>query len=113
MGCSGITYAKACSQQISFSRLERASFTIEFPEHLPADRRTYCLNRLSTVGASVTEVSDGVFRIGCSTRNELAQVGWVLFHTHIADLCRVTGTSGDAEAKASAYPQPSKRGPER
>jgi hypothetical protein len=89
--------------------MEPASFTIEFPEHLPPEKRKYCLDQLSNTGASVERHADHVFRVVCSKPSELAHVGWVLFHTHLSDLCRVTSTSGGAEPRASAYQKPPKR----
>jgi len=89
--------------------MEPGSFTIEFPQHLPSEKRKYCLDQLSNIGASVERHADYVFRVVCSKPSELAHVGWVLFHTHLSDLCRVTSTSGGAEARASAYQKPPKR----
>jgi hypothetical protein len=88
--------------------VELSSFTIEFPEHVQHEKRQYCLDRLSDCGAAVEQVTEREFRVLCSTPNQLAHVGWALFHTHFADLCRVTSTSGWAEAKASVYPKPHK-----
>jgi hypothetical protein len=85
-----------------------SSFTIQFPEHLPHDKQQYCLDRLSESGASLQPQSERVFRVVCRKPNELASVGWAIFHTHFAKICRVIGTSGSAEAQATAYPKPSK-----
>jgi len=76
---------------------------IEFPEHLPPEKRKHRLDQLSNTGASVERHADHVFRVVCSKPVELAHVGWLLFHTHLSDLCRVTSTSGGAEARAGAY----------
>jgi len=92
---------------ISF--MEPVSFTIEVQEHLPPEKREYCLDQLSNTGASVERHTDHVFRVVCSKPSELARVGWLLFHTHLSSLCRVTSTSGGAEARASAYQKPLKR----
>jgi hypothetical protein len=86
--------------------VESASFTIEFPEHLPRAKWQYCLNQLSDTGASIEETGDRLFRVVCSKPKQLAHVGWTLFHTHFRDLCRVVAVSGGAEAQASAYPKP-------
>ena len=94
---------------VIISFMEPASFTIEFPEHLPTEKQKYCLDQLSNTGASVERHADHVFRVVCSKPSELAHVGWVLFHTHLSDLCRVISTSGGAEARASAYQKPPKR----
>jgi hypothetical protein len=85
-----------------------SSFVIQFPEHLPFEKQRYCLDRLSESGASVEPQSERVFRVVCRKPNELASVGWAVFHTHFAKICRVIGTSGMAEAHASAYPKASK-----
>jgi hypothetical protein len=86
--------------------VEIAAFTIEFAEHLPAEKRQYCLDHLSNTGAAVERQTDRIFRVLCSKPNQLAHVGWALYHTHLANLCQVTSTSGGAEARASAYPKP-------
>jgi hypothetical protein len=86
--------------------MEPASFTIEFPEHLPREKRQYCLDQLSATGASVEPKSERVFRIICSKPNQHAHVGWALFQTHFSSLCRVIGTSGGAEDRATAYAKP-------
>ena len=85
-----------------------SSFTIQFPEHLAVDKRQYGLDRLSESGASAQPQSESVFEVVCRTPNELAKVGWTLFHTQFAKICSVIGTSGSAEAKSSAYLKPSK-----
>jgi hypothetical protein len=89
--------------------MEPASFTIEFPEHVRPEKQKYCLDLLSNTGALVERHSDRVFLVVCSKPRELADVGWTLFHTLLSDVCRVTSTSGRAEARASAYPMPPKR----
>jgi hypothetical protein len=35
----------------------------------------------------------------------LAPQDWLLFHSHLRDMCRDVPTSGDAEARASVYPR--------
>jgi hypothetical protein len=88
--------------------VELSSFTIEFPEHVPHEKRQYCLDRLSDCGAAIEQVTERAFRVLCSKPNQLTHVGWALFHTHFADFCSVISTSGSAEARASAYPKPPK-----
>ena len=88
--------------------MELSSFTIEFPQHITHEKRKYCLDQLINRGAIVEQVTERKFRVLCSKPNQLAHVGWALFHTHFADLCSVTSTSGSAEARASAYPKPPK-----
>ena len=85
--------------------MEQSSFTIEFPEHVSLEKRQYCLDRLSDHAASVEKVTERRFRVLCSKSSQLAHVGWALFHTHFVDLCAVVSTSGDAEARANAYPK--------
>ena len=83
-----------------------SSFTIEFSEHLPSEKRQYVIGRLHDAGASIEPVSDRVFRVICLKNKELEHVGWALFHTHFSDCCRIIDTSGKAENKASAYAKP-------
>jgi len=85
-----------------------SSFTVEFPEHVSYEKRQYCLTQLGESGASVQPQSERVFRIICKKPNELARVGWALFHTHFTNVCHVVRTSGLAEDRARAYPKPSK-----
>jgi hypothetical protein len=89
--------------------LDNASFTIEFLEHLPPQDWQHCLTQLGNTGASVEQQTERVFMVVCWRPHQLAEVGWALFHTHFKNLCRVTSTSGGTEARASAYPRPSKK----
>ena len=87
--------------------LEHPSFTIEFPEHLSEAKRQYCLDHLKNIGALVEPQSERVFLITCLRPQQVAHVGWALFHTHFQNQCRVISTSRGTEARASAYPKPS------
>jgi len=49
------------------------------------------------------------FRVVCRKHRELEIVAWTLFHSLVANNCRVIGTSGSAEADGGAYPNPLKR----
>jgi hypothetical protein len=86
--------------------LEHPSFTIEFPEHLPQSKWQYCVDQLKNTGALVEPQSERVFLVVCLRPQQLAHAGWLLFHSHFQNLCRVISTSGGAEARASAYPKP-------
>ena len=90
----------------AWGTLEPASFTIEFPEHLPRAKWQYCLDQLTSHGAQVQPESERAFRVVCEKPKPLAYVGWALFNTHFAQLCKVIATSGGAERRASAYPVP-------
>ena len=85
---------------------DASSFSIEFHAHVPLDRRQYCLTRLADTGATVETRNEQTATIFCSKPNQLAHVGWLLFHSHFNRLCRVVATSGEAQSKASAYPKP-------
>jgi hypothetical protein len=91
------------------NEMMESTFTIEFPEHLAQAKLEYCLARLVESGSTLEHESERVFRIICSTPAQMRDVGWSLFHTHLADLCRVIGTTGKAEARASAYSLPQNR----
>jgi hypothetical protein len=88
------------------STLEIPSFTVEFFEHISPQDWQQWLTQLANTGASVEPKSDRVFVIACSRAQQLAQVGWLLFHSHLKDMCRVISTSGEADTHASAYPKP-------
>jgi hypothetical protein len=88
-------------------RLENPSFTVEFLEHLSPQDWQQWLIQLGNTGASVEPQSERVYVVVCSRPQQLAHVGWLLFHSHLRNLCRVVSTSGGAEARASAYPKPS------
>jgi hypothetical protein len=90
--------------------LEYPSFTIEFPEHLASAKRQYCLDQLKNTGALVEPQSELVFMVVCLRPQQLAHVGWALFHTHFKKQCRVISTSAGAEARAGAYPKPPPHG---
>jgi len=86
---------------------QHPSFTIEFHQHLPPETWQHWLSQLRNTGASVEAQSDRMFLVVCSKPNQLAHVGWLLFHSHLQNLCLVISTSGGAESRASAYPKPS------
>lgn len=83
-----------------------ASFTVEFPEHVPRDERQYALRALADDGGSIDEIGERTFAILCTTDKQLRRVGWALFHTRIKHLCRVIGVRGAAVTQATAYPPP-------
>jgi len=83
--------------------VEPASFTIQFPEHLPLEKRQYCFDRFTNYGAIIEQQGEHVFTIVCSKRQQLIRVGYLLLCSHISDMCRVVSTTGSAEARASAY----------
>jgi len=87
--------------------LENPSFTVEFLEHLSPQDWQQWLIQLGNTGASVEPQSERVYAVVCSRPQQLAHVGWLLFHSHLCNLCRVVSTSVGAEARASAYPKPS------
>ena len=89
--------------------MERSSFTIEFAEHTAAEKLQYCLNRLAETGAEIKALGDARFEIVCRRQRQLAMIGWSLFQTHFAQLCRVTATSGLAKASGDRYLKPSER----
>jgi hypothetical protein len=78
------------------------SFTIEFQEHVPTRNREVWLDRLKNRGAQVERQSEHVFSVHCSTRREIRRAGFLLLWP-MRDLCSVIGTTGGAEARASAY----------
>ena len=84
----------------------QASFTVDFPEHVPPDERQYALRALADDGGAINEIGERRFAILCTTDKQLRLVGWALFHTRIKDLCRVIGVGGAAVAQATAYPPP-------
>ena len=83
--------------------MDPSSFTIEFPEHLAAQPREYCLFHLRDFGASVEPIDGRRFLVSCHKPKELARVGHFLFHTHVAGYTQVLAVSGAAERRASAY----------
>ncbi len=80
-----------------------SSFTIRFLEHVPEERRTYCLNRMRECGATINSESDCVFQVVCGRPNELSRVGRLLFRSHLRKICTVVATSGIAKPRADAY----------
>lgn len=86
------------------SDMEPASFTIEFPVHVPAVKRRDWLDRLGTFGASVEQLAPEVFKVVCADAHVVDKIGWALLRTSLSKYCRVVSTSGGVEARASAYP---------
>ena len=63
--------------------LEHPSFTIEFPEHLPQTKWQYCVDQLKNTGSLAEPQSERVFLVVCLRPQQLAHVGWLLFHSHV------------------------------
>jgi hypothetical protein len=82
--------------------VETGSFTIEFLEHVPTDRRKFWLDLLKNKGARVEQLNDRVFHIHCSDRREIRRAGNLLLWP-MRNVCSVIGTTGTAEARASSY----------
>ena len=90
--------------------MSESTFTIEFPMHLPIEKRQYMLDRLTTeIGVSIEKEGDHLYRVLCTRDSQVQHVGWSLFHTHYNSLCKVVSTSGAAVTKASAYSQPHRK----
>ena len=86
--------------------MDASCFVIRFPEHLPHERMQYCLNDLADRGGAIENIDERTFRVTCDKPKPLASVGWALFHTHFANLCRVVEASGAAVNSAKAYRDP-------
>ena len=80
-----------------------STFQIVFPEHTAARSIAQWLDWLSNRGATIEPLPGNAYRISCSRAKQLAAVGWAIYHTNLATLCRVESVSGEAEARASAY----------
>ena len=93
----------------SLGGMSLAVFEIEFPEHLPEQKRRYWSDQLRDAGATVEEAADDRRRVVCEEPKVHHHVGWILFHTAIAKYGRVVATEGAAQAQASAYPKPPSR----
>lgn len=91
------------SHSAMISDMEPASFTIEFPVHVPAVKRRDWLDRLGTFGASVEQLAPEVFKVVCADAHVVDKIGWALLRTSLSKYCRVVSTSGGVEARASAY----------
>jgi len=83
--------------------VEPSSFTIQFLEHQSQTEQDYCLDRCSNAGATIDQQGDRIFRILCCKRQQLVRVGYFLLCSHMRNMCRVISTTGNAEARASAY----------
>jgi len=86
--------------------LDLPSFTIEFLEHLSPMDWQHWLDQIRNTGAVVEHRNDRVFAVVCLRPQQLAHVGWLLFHSHLRNICLVVSAAGGAETKASAYPKP-------
>jgi len=86
--------------------LDSSAFDIEFPLHVPMDKREYWLNWVSEKGACVERLSENVYRVSCIRAKQLAYVGWAIYHTNLSSLCKVVAVSGAAEAQANVYTKP-------
>ena len=85
------------------------SFTIQFPEHLPASRVEQALAMLASCGAHVEAQESAQMLVVCENERQVNEVGVCLFHTHIQSLARVVGVLGLARGEASAYHFPTSR----
>jgi len=86
-----------------------STFTIEFLPHLPRSDWQRRVDDLSEIASDLTEVDERTFVITCSRWLQLNRVGWLLFHTSLAEVCRVRSTTGDASSNAGAYHRDSLR----
>jgi len=86
--------------------MEPSSFTIAIPRHVDAKDRNYWLEWLREKGADVEPLNENNYRISCSRARQLEYVGWALYHTALSRISNVLEVSGAAEARASAYSQP-------
>ena len=91
------------------SNAEPDSFTIQFPEHVPATKQKAWLDRLGEFGASVEQSAPSIFRVYCTDAKALSKVGRLLLSSAMSRSCRVISTTGGAEARASAYTVPSRK----
>ena len=90
--------------------MNESIFTIEFPMHIPIEKREYLFNRLtSEMGVIINKESENIFDVVCSRDSQVKKVGWALFHTHYNSFCSVLSASGEAVSKASAYSVPQKK----
>ena len=90
--------------------MNESVFTIEFPMHIPEEKREYVFNRLSSeIGVQIKKETENIYQIICFRDSQLQKLGWALFHTHYNSLCDVISTSGNATGKASAYQAPQKK----
>lgn len=55
--------------------LEHASFTIEFPEHVPQTKWQYCVDQLKNTSALVEPQSERVFLVVCLPPQQLVRSG--------------------------------------
>jgi hypothetical protein len=55
--------------------MQPSSFTIEFGEHIPQEKQTYCLNRLAEDAAEIKTQGPRKFEIVCLRASQLAKVG--------------------------------------
>ena len=86
--------------------MQPSSFTIELPEHFAREKWDYWFQWLKDKGADVKPMGDRTFQVICTRNNQLAYVGWAIFHTGLSSLCTVVGTTGLAKPHASAYSKP-------
>jgi hypothetical protein len=82
------------------------SFTFEFFEHCPPEKRTYWLNDLATREALIEQLDKNVFRVACPKPKVHVLVGWAIFQTSLSKYGRVIAVAGGAEMRASLYKNP-------
>jgi hypothetical protein len=66
---------------------EPDSFTIQFPEHVPATKQKAWLVRLADFGASVEESEPSTYRVYCADEKVLSKVGHMLLSTAMSKYC--------------------------
>lgn len=83
----------------------QSSFTLEFHQHVSAEKRQWVLDRLADSGTSVavTTINETTYEIACHPGKELSRLGWTLFQTHFPKFYRVIEVTGDAQLSANAY----------
>lgn len=88
--------------------MEPSGFEVEFPQHTAVQDRDYWIVWLRDKGAIVEVLGTDRYSVTCIRPRQLEHAGWALYHTALSRLVLVTRAFGVAEARASAYIEPSK-----
>jgi hypothetical protein len=84
-------------------RVEFASFTFEYYEHVPAAKGNFCFHQLANRGCAIAQAEERAFRITCPDEYAHAFAGWMLMRSVMSRFGRVVAVTGAAEMQADKY----------
>jgi hypothetical protein len=84
-------------------RVEVASFTFEYYEHVQAVKGKFCFDQLANRGCEIEQLEARAFRIACPDEAAHVFAGWMLMRSVMSRYGRVIAVTGAAEMRSDRY----------